>query len=137
MRAIAQVPRKRDEKGYLMNFFDPRRERLPNGLPMYYDDFGPVAAIPRLMIEPLLPDPEHGGSYNKVRLSVTLLDRPNSGSWYEIEIFEVNLPLFLRQWRDNPEEVFRRNFKWPGMMREVKGTEKSILTAEMLGKLRL
>jgi len=95
-----------------MNLFSPDRARQANGTLMYYDEIGPVAAIPKLQIE-LLPDCEH-----EVKISVVLLDSPNCGRWYEMVLSTRDLTGWLFQWIINPEQVLRDDFKWPGMMRE-------------------
>lgn len=104
-----------------MNYFSPERAILPNGQLMYYDEIGPVGPMPNLQVEPLNEEenevPAIRLNTQKLRISVLLLDKPNTGCWYEIEIYEISLSIFLEQWRRDPEHVLRHTFKWPGMSR--------------------
>lgn len=92
-----------------MNILDPQRERLPNGRPLYHDDFGPVAAIPKLSIDVNPPN---------VEISVMLLDSPNCGRWYETTVPMSTIEHFFVMWYNDPEYVLRHVFKWPGMLRK-------------------
>lgn len=108
-----------------MKYFAPERLRLPNGLPMYMDELGPIAALPRINIEPAFE------CENEVILSVMLLDDPTTGSWYECQVDIDKLPQILRNWDNDPEEVLRSIFQYPGMAREAKS--KPVFTLEDIG----